>query len=219
MQDSYRKIDIYPYEAAAMIAMGEHCSMAERRAEEACRDVMAWLKCEYLLEHVGQSFTGVVSGVTNFGLFVELEGVYVEGLIHVTSLDKEYFDFDPVSHSLIGAKSGRIYGLGDRLNVRVLRVDLDNRKVDLELISAEQSRTAGYDAKRRTRKAQGDKASSKGRSKGKSKSKFKDGSKGKPRAKAKAKSKSKASKSKGKKAKPKNGNKVATSKRSKKKPS
>lgn len=218
------KAEIYPYDASAMITMGEHCSMTERRAEEACRDVMAWLKCEYLLEHVGESFTGVVSGVTNFGLFVELEDVFVEGLIHITALDNEYFDFDPVSHSLIGAKSGRIYSLGDRLAVRVVRVDLDNRKVDLELIAAEQSRTAGYDAKRRMRQAQGDSKSSRRGTKGKPKtgSKARNKSKSQSKNQSKGTSKSKAPKSKSKGAKSKAGKskkqgKPGAGKRSKKK--
>ena len=98
---------IYPYDMGAMLELGIHSSMAERRADDATRDVMAWLKCEYLSEHVGQEFDGVVSGVTGFGFFVELVDIYVEGLVHITSLDNDYFDFDPVSHALIGKQTGQ----------------------------------------------------------------------------------------------------------------
>ena len=139
-----------------MVQLGEHCSMTERRAEEACRDVMAWLKCEFLLDRVGETFPGVISGVTNFGLFVELEGLFVEGLVHVASLDRDYFDLDPVAHALIGERSGRVYALGDGVTVRVTRVDLDNRKVDLELIDQSSPRQAGYTAKKRISDAKGD---------------------------------------------------------------
>ncbi|GLQ30640.1 ribonuclease R [Litoribrevibacter albus] len=130
---------IYPYDMAALLALGEQCSMAERRADEASRDVMAFLKCEYMQEHVGEVFPGIVSAVTGFGLFVELTDVYVEGLIHVSNLTKEYFEFDQSRHMLIGERSGTTYALGDAVDVRIVRVDLDERKIDLELVDHRQS--------------------------------------------------------------------------------
>ena len=124
------------------VAMGEHCSMTERRAEDATRDAMLWLKCEYMQDKLGEVFEGVVSGVTSFGLFVELTGVYVDGLLHVTSLAKDYYHFDIIGHRLIGKRGGRVYRLGDVLKVVVARVDLDERKIDLELAEREEDRTS-----------------------------------------------------------------------------
>jgi len=126
---------IYPYDQAALAVLGEHCSMTERRADEATRDVMAWLKCEYLQDRVGDVFEGVVTAVTNFGLFVELADIYVEGLVHVSALASDYYHFDPVKLRLLGEKSGRSYQLGDRVTVQVARVNLDDRKIDLEMLA------------------------------------------------------------------------------------
>ena len=130
---------IYPYDMAALLALGEQCSMAERRADDASRDVMAFLKCEYMQEHVGEVFPGVITAVTGFGLFVELNDVYVEGLIHISNLSREYFEFDQARHMLIGERSGTAYALGDSVEVRVVRVDLDERKIDLELVDHKRS--------------------------------------------------------------------------------
>ena len=110
--------------------------MTERRADEATRDAVEWLKCEFMLDKIGQVYDGVITGVTGFGLFVELSGVYVEGLIHVTALRNDYYQFDPVGQRLRGDRSGQIYRLGDSLRVRVVRVDLDERKIDFELIES-----------------------------------------------------------------------------------
>lgn len=126
----------YPYDAGAMDAAGVQCSLTERRADEATRSVVHWLKCEYLLEHVGDRFRGVVVAVTSFGLFVELEDLYVEGLVHITNLPKDYYHHEPAHHRLIGERTRRVFRLGDRLDVQVARVDLDERKVDFELIEA-----------------------------------------------------------------------------------
>ncbi len=134
---------IYPYDDAALVALGEHCSMAERRADEATRDVMAWLKCEYLQDRVGEVFDGVVSAVTGFGLFVELKDVYVEGLVHISALQSDYYHFDASRHCLVGEKSGQAYRLGDAVVVRVARVDLDDRKVDLDLVAAAGRKSRG----------------------------------------------------------------------------
>jgi len=128
-----KKQDIYPYDTAAMVALGEHCSLTERRADEASRDVQSWLKCEYLQDHVGASYKGVISSVVSFGLFVELSDLYVEGLVHVSSLQNDYYHFDAAGYRLVGERSGQSYKLGDQVLVKVVRVDLDDRKVDFEL--------------------------------------------------------------------------------------
>ncbi len=127
----------YRYDLAAMVALGEHCSMTERRADDATRDVVSWLKCEYLQHHVGEVFEGIISGVTGFGFFVELADLYVEGLVHVSSLSSDYYQFDAQKHRLIGERSGTRYGLGDKVVAQVAKVDLDDRKVDLLVMSAE----------------------------------------------------------------------------------
>jgi len=115
--------------------LGDHTSMTERRADDATRDVVRWLKCEYIQKHIGEDFVGVISGVTRFGLFVELKDLYIDGLVHVTSLRNDYYYFDPIHHRLVGERSGVIYKLGDVLKVRVSHVDVDERKIDFELIN------------------------------------------------------------------------------------
>jgi ribonuclease R len=123
----------FPYSETDMQALGEQCSMTERRADDATRDAVDWLKCEYMLDKVGEEFDGIVSSVTSFGLFVELKEIYVEGLVHVTALQNDYYHFDPAGHRLRGERTGRTYRLGDGVRVRVVRVDLDDRKLDFEL--------------------------------------------------------------------------------------
>jgi ribonuclease R len=123
----------YAYNFTDMKALGEHCSTNERRADDASRDVMAWLKAEYMLDKVGETFTGVISAVTGFGLFVELNEVYVEGLVHVTALKSDYYHFDATRHRITGENSGKTYNLGDPIEVVVARVDLDERKIDFTL--------------------------------------------------------------------------------------
>lgn len=128
---------IYPYELADMVAAGIHSSMAERRADDATRDVTAWLKCEYLQDRIGESFKGVVAGVTRFGLFVELQDLFVEGLLHINNLGNDFFHFDQAQQRLVGERTRKVYRLGDAIEVVVARVDLDERKVDLEISGAE----------------------------------------------------------------------------------
>jgi ribonuclease R len=125
--------DDFEYDADAMVSLGAHTSMTERRADEATRDAVAWLKCEFMLDHVGDRFDGSIMGVTSFGLFVTLDDIHVEGLVHVSALGSDYFHFDPGGHRLVGERSGAVFRLADRVRVRVLRVDLDERKIDLEL--------------------------------------------------------------------------------------
>lgn len=123
----------YHYSYPEMKALGEHCSMCEQRADDASRDVMAWLKAEYMLDKVGETFPGIISTVTNFGLFVELNDIYVEGLVHVTALKSDYYHFDATRHMMTGENSGKTYRLGDSIEILVARVDLDDRKIDFVL--------------------------------------------------------------------------------------
>ncbi len=121
-------------EAEHWEAAGVHCSVNERRADEASRDVEAWLKCRYMREHLGEEYGGTVSAVTSFGLFVQLDGLYVEGLVHITELGGEYYRFDEVRQELRGERSGLRYVVGSRVRVQVSRVDLDGRKIDFRLV-------------------------------------------------------------------------------------
>ncbi len=129
---SHATFDDGVYTDEEMGRFGKHCSMTERRADEATREVVAWLKCEYMQSKLGQVFSGRIATVTSFGLFVQLDEIYVEGLVHVTSLQNDYYTFDAVKHRLIGARSGQDYRIGDRMTVLVARVDLDERKIDFE---------------------------------------------------------------------------------------
>ena len=130
-----RKKADYMYTQDRMMLMGEHCSSNERRANEATRDAEFALKCEYMLDKVGQDFDAHVTGVVQFGLFVELNEHFVEGLIHITNLPKDYYVFDPKAHQLVGENRGIQFGLNDEIRIRVSRVDMDERKIDFELIS------------------------------------------------------------------------------------
>ena len=124
---------IYPYDIGAMAALGEQCSMTERRADDATREVDAWLKCEFLKDRIGEEFEGVIAAVTTFGVFVELSDLYIEGLMHVSALPGDYYHFDQAKQRLIGERTRQIFQLGGAVTVRVARVDLDDRKIDLEL--------------------------------------------------------------------------------------
>ena len=131
---------IYPYDTGAMAALGEQCSMTERRADDATREVDAWLKCEFLKDRIGEEFEGVIAAVTNFGVFVELSDLYIEGLMHVSALPGDYYHFDQAKQRLIGERTRQVFQLGGAVTVRVARVDLDDRKIDLELSGAAPSR-------------------------------------------------------------------------------
>ncbi len=139
----------FEHDHDAMVMLGEHCSMTERRADEASRDVENWLKCEYMQDKVGEEFEGVISAVTSFGVFVELNEMYIEGLVHVTSLPKDYYHFDPIGHRIAGERSGRVYRLGDQLRIKVARVDLDERKIDFEPVERPTRRGRGVRKKRK----------------------------------------------------------------------
>jgi ribonuclease R len=124
--------DEFIYTKQDMSRLGKHCSATERRADEATREVVSWLKCEYMQDKLGQVFSGRISAVTSFGIFVELDEIYVEGLVHVTSLKNDYYTFDAVKHRLMGERTHQSYRLGDKMSVLVARVDLDERKIDFE---------------------------------------------------------------------------------------
>lgn len=121
-------------ELMAWEAAGLHCSANERRADEASRDVEAWLKCKYMRDHLGEEYSGVVTAATSFGIFVTLDAMYVEGLVHITELGGEYFKFDEARQELRGERTGIRYAIGSRLRVQVSRVDLDGRKIDFRLV-------------------------------------------------------------------------------------
>ena len=123
------------YKAKDWNNLGVHCSMTERRADEATRDVNNWLKCYYMQDKIGEVFEGTIAGVTAFGVFVALDGVYVEGLVHVTELGNDYFNFDKARHEMVGERTGTRFRLGDRLTVKVARVDLETSKIDFTLVS------------------------------------------------------------------------------------
>lgn len=116
---------------------GEHCSATERRADDATREAVDWLKCEFIMDKVGETFNGVISGVTGFGFFVELTGIYVEGLVHISTLPNDYYHFNSMKLSLEGERSRRAYCLGDTVKVRVARVDLDEREIDFVVADEE----------------------------------------------------------------------------------
>jgi ribonuclease R len=133
------------------IELGRNCSLTERRADEATREVTRWLKCEYMMDHVGDEFDGIISGVTEFGVFVELTELYVDGLVHITALGNDYFHFDPKQHRLLGDRTRVTFRLGDKLRVRVARVSLDDMKIDFEL-TAKPAALAGTPARRGPKK-------------------------------------------------------------------
>ena len=167
----------FRYSPNDMVTLGEHCSANERRADEATRDVNSWLKCEYMMDKIGEEFTGIISAVTSFGFFVELQSIYVEGLVHIASLRQDYFLFDAASHRLYGERTGVRYRLGDSVKIKVVRVNLDDKKIDFELLeSAKKATKPAAKAKPRSKKADEPKAKSKAKPKSK-----------KPAAKAKAK--------------------------------
>jgi ribonuclease R len=132
-----RKNSDFAYDQKQMIGFGEHCSNNERRADEATRDAEFALKCDYMMDKVGKEFAAHVTAVLSFGLFVELDDLYIEGLIHITSLPKDYYEFDPVHHRLRGESRGLEFRLCDPVTVRVSNVDRDERRIDFELIKAE----------------------------------------------------------------------------------
>ncbi len=173
---SGQPVENFRYGIDDMLVLGEHCSMTERRADEATRDAMDWLKCEYMMDKVGENFDGIISSVTGFGIFVELCDIYVEGLIHVTGLGNDYFQFDPSHHRMVGDRTRKIYRLGDKVRVQVARVNLDDRKIDFDLLLEDNERVEPMEAP--PKKKAGGKAKSKAKPKAKSGAKGKFQTKG-----------------------------------------
>ena len=144
-----RKASTFMYTHNDLVLQGEHCSMAERRADEATRDAENTLKCEFMQDKVGKAFNGAITGITSFGLFVELSDMYVEGLVHISTLADDYYQFDPSRMTLEGELTHKTYRLGDTVNIIVNRVDVDERKIDFIL---EQSKTASKRKRKKTRR-------------------------------------------------------------------
>jgi ribonuclease R len=126
----------FPWTAGRVAELGQQSSLTERRADEATRDAMAWLKCEYMNHHLGEEFDAMVTGVVDFGLFVQVKGLQVDGLVHVSSLGADYFSRDRSGFRMVGGRSGRTFRLGDHLRVRLVNVVIDERKIDFELAEA-----------------------------------------------------------------------------------
>ena len=131
---AYLDKKVYPLSGAALDDAGEHFSQTERRADEASRSVTTWLKCHYMQQHLGDEFVGIISAVTEFGLFVTLKDLYVDGMIHVSQLGEDYFVYDQASQSLIGQNRGQAFSLGDEVKIQVTGVNLEERKIDFKLI-------------------------------------------------------------------------------------
>jgi len=129
-------VGAWAYSEKQLDELGVHTSMTERRADDATRQVDEWLKCEFMLDHIGMEFEGVISSVTNFGLFVRLSDYQIDGLIHISNLDNDYYHFDQQKGMLVGENSHSVFRLGDNVKVKVKDVNLDDRKIDLTLLEA-----------------------------------------------------------------------------------
>ncbi|WP_394172784.1 ribonuclease R [Thalassotalea litorea] len=132
-QNDKVNVGFYEYDLGQVTELGEHCSMTERRADEATRDVADFLKCEFMQDHVGDSFMGVIATVTNFGMFVRLQDFHIEGLVHISSLGQDFFHHDEVRMCLIGENSRVKYHVGDIIEVQVAAVNIDDKKIDLTI--------------------------------------------------------------------------------------
>ncbi|BFU59222.1 MULTISPECIES: ribonuclease R [Rodentibacter] len=143
----------YHYSFDEMDLLGDHCSMTERRADDATRETADWLKCEYMQDHIGNEFNGVISSVTGFGLFVRLDELFIDGLVHISTLENDYYQFDAAKQRLIGENSGMQYRLGDKVRVRVEAVHLEQKMIDFSLLSSERkARRTGKTAKEKAKK-------------------------------------------------------------------
>jgi ribonuclease R len=146
------KADDFDYPKSELQSLAEHCSSTERKADEATRDALDWLKCEYMQNKVGETFNGIITSVNSFGVFVELEEIYVDGLVHITALDNDYYHYDPVGHRLTGERTGKVLRLGDPLTIVVAKVNLDDRKIDF--VPAKQGSEAKHPKRKSKSKAQ-----------------------------------------------------------------
>ncbi len=145
----------FSYSTPQLRGLGEHCSSTERRADEATRDAIDWLKCEYMMDKVGEHFSGIITSVNSFGLFVELEEIYVDGLIHISALENDYYHFDPIAHKLVGERGGKVFRLGDPVRVQLAAVNLDERKIDFLLADADPGKGKGKSRSKSTSKSKG----------------------------------------------------------------
>ncbi|EHR6471866.1 ribonuclease R [Vibrio parahaemolyticus] len=153
-QDRWTPTGGYHYSFDDMDFYGEQCSMTERRADDATREVADWLKCEYMQDHVGDELEGVIANVTSFGFFVRLTDLHIDGLVHISTLANDYYQFDPIGQRLIGESFGNIYRLGDAVKVKVLAVNLDDKQIDFELVETSRKlRGEGKTAKKRAAEA------------------------------------------------------------------
>ncbi len=153
-QDRWTPTGGYHYSFDDMDFYGEQCSMTERRADDATRDVADWLKCEYMQDHVGAELDGVIANVTSFGFFVRLTELHIDGLVHISTLANDYYQFDPIGQRLIGESFGNIYRLGDAVKVKVLAVNLNDKQIDFELIETSRKlRGEGKTSKKRAAEA------------------------------------------------------------------
>ncbi|MEN8180312.1 MAG: ribonuclease R, partial [Pseudomonadota bacterium] len=163
--------DEFDYTKPELQGLGEHCSSTERKADEATRDALDWLKCEYMMDKVGETFEGIITSVNSFGVFVELNDIYVDGLVHITALDNDYYHYDPVGHRLTGERTGKVIRLGDPMQIRVAKVNLDDRKIDFVL--------AKETGEKQSKRSHPETAKTPGKEKGKSSSKKKTARKNK----------------------------------------
>lgn len=138
----------YHYDRSSMQRLGAMTSARERRAEDATREVEAWLKCQYMQDKIGEEYDGVITAVTNFGVFVQLPELQIDGLVHVTSLQNDYYHYQPESQQLVGERTGRVYGLGESMRVKVQRVDMDTRKIDFMPVEDAAAHAAGRPSSR-----------------------------------------------------------------------
>lgn len=145
------KKNIYPYSETEISSLGVSCSESERRADFAGYSVLDWLKCEYMQSRVGDEFAGTITSVTSFGLFVELDDIYIEGLVHITELSNDYYHFDPINHCLEGERTKQLYRLGGKLDVKVVRVDLEDKKIDLQVKGLDKKRRIKTSNKKRSK--------------------------------------------------------------------
>ncbi|MET0025142.1 MAG: ribonuclease R [Sedimenticola sp.] len=165
-QLSGKGVEEFEYSPTELQGLGESCSATERRADEATRDVISWLKCEYMMDKLGESFEGIITSVTSFGIFVELDEIYVDGLVHITALHNDYYHFDPVGHRLAGERTGQVYRLGDQVKIKVAAVNLDDRKIDFVLDSDDGEVPERQSRPKRTRRSRKERPGSRGESKG-----------------------------------------------------
>jgi len=143
--------------AKGLAEIGLHCSMTERRADDATRDVDAWLKTYFMRDRIGDEYNGTVSAVTSFGMFVAIDEIFIEGLVHVSELGQDYFHYDQAKHMMLGERTGKKYRLGDRVRIKVMRADIETSKIDFALVEVVETAEEIAAPKKRTAKAKGSK--------------------------------------------------------------